>query len=561
MDDSIDQNLRLDNSLISFEDSSDKKLIQINTSTISNNYNDEDSDNSTVFMEEKKKKVITIEQKKMTCCSKINLLASVILMIFSLIFIPFYSIAESYLIVFEKIKIIHSLDKLASYDTLNSSSLKHLYGFFRFLLKKDFLAGFLCLLYTILHPFVAMKIIYGVNFSYCILVFLTIVYQSRRPIWENDPKEKDSVFGKKMIFCESSFSNPSIPLFNFMFCLLYSLYSYIRFYSYPKKHMNIILKIVLFVIFLSFIIAEIIFLLMYRLHYLHELIYTVCLTQILICFLIAFEDKFRKIIFNATKNFFKLRKNKIKIFLYILFELVGGITFYNLIGTKFSRYQIEENVINNKACSSQQKVELSISNSFLEFPFIFSLLGQFWGASLALEHKTNEWWYQSEKIFYSQSTNNFLKQRNKSNARFILFLILKGILTLGIFIGFCFAFHYIPYINYPFNFTIQCLKYFIIFFICTGVLPILYELMGINDKFIDPGKKLDLLLEENDESNNLFKSSLFVKYFDKLRIPMFTGTTRIHYSQLLSNEEMDDNEGENTDKKNKVELINFNNDD
>ena len=56
MDDSIDQNLRLDNSLISFEDSSEKKLIQINTSTISNNYNDEDSDNSTVFMEEKKRK-------------------------------------------------------------------------------------------------------------------------------------------------------------------------------------------------------------------------------------------------------------------------------------------------------------------------------------------------------------------------------------------------------------------------------------------------------------------------------------------------------------------------
>jgi len=55
-------------------------------------------------------------------------------------------------------------------------------------------------------------------------------------------------------------------------------------------------------------------LLMYRLHYLHELIYTVCLTLILICFLIAFEDKFRKIIFNATKNFFKLRKKKLKYF-------------------------------------------------------------------------------------------------------------------------------------------------------------------------------------------------------------------------------------------------------
>jgi hypothetical protein len=133
-----------------------------------------------------------------------------------------------------------------------------------------------------------MKIIYGVNFSYCILVFLQLVYQSRRPIWENDPNEKDSIFGNQMIICESTFSNPSIPLFNFMFCLLYSLYSYMHFYSYPKKHMNVILKIVLFVLFISFIIAEIIFLLIYRLHYLHELIFTVCLTLILIFFLIAF---------------------------------------------------------------------------------------------------------------------------------------------------------------------------------------------------------------------------------------------------------------------------------
>jgi len=138
--------------------------------------------------------------------------------------------------------------------------------------------------------------------------------------------------------------------------------------------------------------------------------------------------------------------------------------------------------MNNEECSLQQKVELSISNSFMEFPFIFSLLGEFWGASLALEHKTNEWWYQSEKFFYSKATNNLLKERNKSNAPFILFLILKGIITLGVFVGFCFLFDYIPYINYPFNFTIQCLKYFIIFFICTGVLPIIYELIDLNEK-------------------------------------------------------------------------------
>ena len=556
MEDSIDQNIKFDTSLLSFEDS-DKKLVNINTSTTTK---DNDINNKTILIDEKSHEVINIEKKKITCNSKINLCASVILLIFSLIFIPFYSIAESYLIYFEKTKLIVSLNKIASYDTLNSSSLKHLFGFFNFFLKKDFLAGFLCFLYTILHPFVAMKIIYGVNFSYCILVFLQLVYQSRRPIWENDPNEKDSIFGNQMIICESTFSNPSIPLFNFMFCLLYSLYSYMHFYSYPKKHMNVILKIVLFVLFISFIIAEIVFLLIYRLHYLHELIFTVCLTLILICFLIAFENKFRKIIFNATKNFFKLRKNKIKIFLYILFELVGGIAIYNLIGTKFSRYQIEENIMNSKACSTQQKIELSISNSFMEFPFIFCLLGEFWGASLTLEYKTTEWWYQSEKFFYSKTTNNLLKERNKSNAKLILFIILKGIITLGFFIGFCFLFDSIPYINYPFNFTMQCLKYFIIFFVCTGVLPLVYGLIGMNNKHLDSSKKLDEILEENDESNNLFKSSLFVKYFDKLRIPLFTGNTRIHYSQLYSNDELDDNEAKNKEIDSKVEMINFESD-
>ena len=31
-----------------------------------------------------------------------------------------------------------------------------------------------------------------------------------------------------------------------------------------------------------------------------------------------------------------------------------------------------------------------------------------------------------------------------------------------------------------------------------------------------------------------------MKYFDKTRIPMFTGNEKIHYNQLLSNEDLDD---------------------
>ena len=45
---------------------------------------------------------------------------------------------------------------------------------------------------------------------------------------------------------------------------------------------------------------------------------------------------------------------------------------------------------------------------------------------------------------------------------------------------------------------------------------------------------------KNNNSDTLFKSSLFVKYFDKSRIPMLTGN-RIHYIRLLS-EDMDEKE-------------------
>lgn len=456
-----------------------------------------------------------------------------------MLFIPFFSIAESYLIKLDKNKIIYIINSLVSYDTLNSSALKNLFYFFYIFLNKDFLAGYISLLYIIFHPFVAMKIMYGINFSYCILVLMQILYQSRRPSWdsitnENDQKEKNSI-----IICESSFSNPSIPLFTFIFCILYSAYSFRHFYARPHTHMNIILKIILSIIFLSFLITEIAFLIIYRLHYFHELVFTVCLAFIWICLLISFEKKLQKIIFDATKNFFKLRKNKIKIFVYVFLELLCGITLFNLISNQFSSYQIEDNIMKSESCSKQQKEGLSLSNSFMDLSYIFCLLGEFWGASLTLENKTQEWWYQSEKYFYSRISNREINETKKLNTCLIFIIILKGILTLIVFFGICFIFNFIPYINLTFNFMVNSLKYFTLFFVCTGILPILFGFIGLNNKISNSNKRLDEILD-NTNSNNLFKSSLFVKYFDKTRIPMFTGNEKIHYNQLLSNEDLDD---------------------
>ena len=311
---------------------------------------------------------------------------------------------------------------------------------------------------------------------------MQILYQAPRPSWHINFYQKDSKNENPMIICAASFSNPSIPLFSFIFCTVYSIYSYKHFYTRPNSHMNIILKIILFIIFLSFLITEMILLIIYRLHYLHELLFTICLAFIMINVLIEFENQLQNIIFNATKNYFKLRKNKIKIFLYVFLELILGVLIFNLIGDKFSTYHIEDNIMKSESCSTQEKEEISLSNSFMELSYIFCLLGEFWGVSLTLENIDEEWWYHTEKYFYSKSINREINERNRLDTCLIFLLIFKGALTILVFLGIWKLFDLVPYINFLFNFVMNSLKYFILFFVCTGILPILFQFMKLNRK-------------------------------------------------------------------------------
>lgn len=531
MEENLEENNKFNTSLLSFDDS-DKNLMKVSKG--------ENINNTNKLIDEKNKVSINIDKKKISLNSKIRLWASILLIIFSLIFIPFFSVSESYLITLEKSKLVDSLKNIISYETLNSTSLKNVYKFFRLLLNKDFLSGYLCFLYIVFHPFVSMKVIYGLNISYCIIVFMQILYQSRRPSWDINIAEKNN----QMIICESTFSNPSISLFNFIFCSVYSLYSYINFYVNPQNRLNIIARIVILVIFIILLMIEMILLIIYRLHYLHELVFTICLAFIWICILIGYENQLKKIIINATKNYFKLRKNKLKIFLYVFFELLGGITIFNLIGNDFSSYQIEDNIMKSDSCSKMQKEELSLSNSFMNLSFIFCLLGEFWGASLALEYKPKEWWYQNEKYYYSKINNKLIKKKDKLDCRLLLKLILKGILTIIIFLCIYLVFSLIPFINLVFNFTIQCVKYFTLFFVCTGILPIIFDLVGLNKKDYNSSKRLDEILNDVNTSN-LFSPSLFVKYLDISG----NSTDNVRNNQLLSYADLNDEIEENDEEK------------
>ena len=93
------------------------------------------------------------------------------------------------------------------------------------------------------------------------------------------------------------------------------------------------------------------------------------------------------------------------------------------------------------SCSNQEKEELSITNSFMDLSYIFCLLGEFWGVSFALENKTKEWWYQSEKYFYSKTINREINERNKLEKCLLFIIILKGVLTIIAFFGIWFLFN------------------------------------------------------------------------------------------------------------------------
>ena len=544
MEEKDDPKAPFEPSILSFEDE-EKIVFSSGSLPIIKEDNRENNQNDSLEkpIKRRKSKSFDINQQKLTFNSKIKVFISVLLVCLGLLFIPFHSVADTYLITYEQYKLFHSIEKIVSFQTLNSSALKNLFHFFNLFLNKDFMSGFACLLYTLFHPFIAMKVIYGANISFFCVILMQIMYKSRRPSWEKWEGDKiDSSYKDIIIECESSYGNPSSSLFIFIFYSIYSLYAYKQFYFLPHTHMNGFLKFVLLFIFMSFIITEYILLLFYKMHYLHDMIFTTCITLIMICLLIGFDYKLQNMFFRATKNLFKVRKNKIKFFLYCFLQLFLGIIFFNFTASDISSYNIEEKIMISDSCTKQQKEEKSLTNTFMDISYIFCMLGTFWGAALTLENPPGEWWYHPERFYYSQVIDDKIEEKSELTSYNIGLLLLKGGITVIVFFGLWLLFNFIPYVSFTLNFIINCFKYFILFFICTGILPIVYGFMGLNKDKKGLNKKINDFVEEKVKielnSSHLFKSSLFVQCFDRTRIPIIAGNKQIPYIQVLSTKEL-----------------------
>ena len=486
-----------------------------------------------------------MHEKKLTLNSKKKLAIRLILLFLILIFIPFQSIVSNSLTSVEKKYLFNHIDDLVSYETLSDNSPINIFNIFNFMLNKDFISGISCILYIVFHPFIALKLIYSVCIILYIIIIFKCFYQSKRPLWEEDIGDNSE---NHIIKCETSFGNPSAYIFIIHFYFLYSIFCIKEFYK-KNKNIQIILKIILFLIYIGLIIFGYIYVLLYKLNYLHEMIFTNVLTMAIICLLIDLDKKYERKFFNATKTIFKVRKNKMKSFIFCFGLTFLSILLYNFISPKDSLFSVEQKLSSNTStCSQNQKEELGLKSTFNNIPYIFCMMGAFWGACLAIENNPGIWWYQPLIIDENKLTKidevNSKNIKEKINCLEILLLILKSVVITIVFLLLSFGFYKLPYITFEFNFFISCIKYFSINFICMGIMPIIFGFFRINKKIEEINVNLneDNLIYQIQDSKkkkkdkNLFSTTLFVDYYEKARYPLLNMKIKLdeNTSEMLS---------------------------
>ena len=222
--------------------------------------------------------------------------------------------------------------------------------------SKDAIMVYISLIYSIVHPFIGLKLILISNITQYFVILLQILFQAHRPFWDLEQLET---------ICRNTYPNPSSILFYSSFFYLYTI---ISFNLLKKKKFLPLQK---FFISFLYIIILILLLILFGgtyLLYLHQIIYTFTISIVVISLLIDLDTTIHNFIFNSLKNVYNTRVYKMKIFFYVC-----GLFFIGFI----SLYFIEENDINkikdkisqNKSCSNEDLEMFGIKQSLLIFLF------------------------------------------------------------------------------------------------------------------------------------------------------------------------------------------------
>ena len=440
-----------------------------------------------------------IDSVSLSSKSKVILIIRVLIYSLICIFFPLQSVIGKKLEMLENKFLFPKINKSLENKFYGKKTFKKVtYYTFELLAGKDSIIIYISIVYFLFHPFIALKLVFVTDLIYYGIVILQILIQSYRPLWQ---------IKSDVIFCNTNFGNPCIHYFFISFFFLYLLISY-RLVD-KKKKINIFVKILIYIIYLIVLFIQAVTYLINHTHYLYQLIFTLCISLILLCIMIDLDIIIHNFIFKSLKNIYKSRKYKMKIFFYVLGMSLSAVLMLFFI-EDLNLNEIKRNLNDSGNCINFDIENFGTMKSFLDIDYIFYIIGSFWGASFTIEYNIEKWW--DDKFI-----NSFIKILVSILLNILLILINKLFTSLA----------------YEILFLIQCFSYFIRGYLIFGILPYIFQ-----------ASKKNKGIDEND----LFETSIFCSE----NIPKNYNV--INYNEKIINEEKKMNKEEEKNKKNKSNL-------
>lgn len=426
---------------------------------------------------------------KLTKKSKLNLAFKTIIITLFLVFFAMstviYSKLESIELKLYKRKQYYFISFFFS-DLIISKSSKTFINFtLNIISGLNSLTVYISIIYLTLHPFIGLKLVFVVNISHYCLSIIKIILQAHRPFWDIT----DEKFNKEAL-CKNDYALPSVNIF---FCCFFSLYSIISIKLLTKTKFKNFHKFLIFLFHFMFVGILIVILGVAFEEYFHQLIFSIIISFVLICFLLEKDKSIHNFIFKTLKNVYNTRIYKMKIFFYIIGLIVLTLISLYFIDENGSSI-IKQKLKDIKACTNEDFEFFGIKQSFNDLSYTFGVVGAFWGASFTVEKNIGKWW-------------------GKSSKNIIIIKILSIIIVNIVFI---FLKYFLPYLfnNYEFNFIIKSLLDFLQYFCLFGVIPLFLEEMELIERKKKFNKDEDLnyrnrIKKEGDDEVILFRTSIF----------------------------------------------------
>ena len=472
-----------------------------------------------------------IDKISLSSKSKIFLILRVLIFCLLCVYFPLETILYRKLQEMENRLVISKVSAVISSSTLNSGWFYYLSYFSNEILSgQESIIVYVGIIFMLFHPFIALKLVFITNVTHFFITVLQCLYQSHRPFWNNPNNE--------IIFCPTNYGFPSGTFFLTTFFFLYMVIT-IRLMEKEKK-LSILKKFIIFILYFGIITYSAFIVVINSLNYIYQLIFSLTISLVVICFLIDIDTVIHNFILKSLKNVFKTRKYKMKIFFYVLAMSVTTTILYFFVPTD-DLNKVEDYLLPKTTCDVSDVEQLGLKKTFTDLSYIFGIIGAFWGASNAVENECSVWW---EATFLNLS--------------------LKVFCTLLLNCLYFYLSSLIKHSSFELNFLLSGFKYFAHYYIVMGLLPIAFEKVGLNKKrdveIEQEGRKLSPEEKSKIQKKNsqLFSKTIFSQKFSKKDIKFLTGENQKQHMPLLEEDDsrigMDDTMKDNEITNKNVEI-------